>query len=362
MRVSTATLSSVALLLIASLASFDVASSTYQSSPIPNFAEIVYTSPQEIWFLQEFYSGRSERVSGNYLYARTSSMANITQSGDLIRVGNVNPNRPLYGGTNWADIDQEWSGLVQSGRILILGLWINNFEKQTETSISNFLTKLNQRAENLNTYVIWLPCWEFNQQHTVDYDYYGSFWGWGTTRENKWYIEPSEFNQKMKMFRKVRDNLQADRVLLAVQVDALVRYNWDDWEGHGIMVLEQYREGANYADIAGASMYIGDYSEDVGLYDADFISLCFERMHIIRDYLDSTHTKPFFVFEYNTITAGSISTNANEFFIENSYKLVEQHYSWGLRCLSWFCPFSNSAMYDVCNYWAGVYDGYSGGG
>jgi hypothetical protein len=87
------------------------------------------------------------------------------------------------------------------------------------------------------------------------------------------------------------------------------------------------------------------------------IQEAFEWMHKIHDYVDST--KPFLAFEYNSFLTSNGSTNANAFFIENSYAQIPSSFSWGFRAISWYCPFSSNDAWQNASYWAGQYDGWA---
>ena len=331
------------------------------SRTLTSSGTIVYQPVQQYQCLNEFHSGRSVSVSGQYLYARTMRFANISDSGELIPTGQWKSDNE--GAIDWSSLNLLLSKIiVQQGRIPILGLWVTNFEEITEAGCRAFLTRLSNKLTELNGTLIWIPAWEFNQH--ADWGHPEWNWGLGTAGSPRiWYIEAGTYVSKMKIIRNARDSLGIKNVLIGAQPDSIFRYAYPNWAGEhdpypltGQRILMNYKEGIAQADVIGCSMYVSIGNNDVALTNATVIQEAFEWMHKIHDYVDPT--KPFFAFEYNSFITPSGNTNANTFFIGNSYAQVPSSFSWGFRAISWWCPFSSTEAWQNASYWAAYYDGW----
>jgi len=314
-------------------------------------------------FLEEFHSGRGIGSADSYVYARTMNFADISSIGDLIPRGQAQSD--TSGSMDWTSLDRVLKNALRRGKILVLGLWVCNFETVAESGVRAFLARLNDRARNLNIYVIWIPAWEFNQH--ADWGHPEWNWGLGVAGSPRnWYIQADIYVSKMKMIRTARDSLGIKNVLIGAQPDTLFRYvypNWigerDPWPLTGQRVLMHYKAGIAQADVIGCSMYVGKGSTgDAGLTDITIIQSGFDWMHKVHDYIDLT--KPFIAFEYNSLVQQSVS-NANTFFIQNTYKQIPSNFGWGLRGINWWCPFVSASADAACNYWAEQYKGYNSG-
>jgi len=360
--------------ILVSLALLAMTGSTQHTAAFPSsqsaqFANIVKidnrTLMQKYSFLAEFHSGRGVGQSGNYLYTRVMRFANILDNGELEPVGKrISDNE---GSIDWTSLTSLLQKIItRDSRIPILGLWICNFENLTEPGTRAFLTRLSNLLTDLNGTLIWIPAWEFNQHA----DWGHPEWNWGlgiAGSPREWYIKADTYVEKMTMIRNTRDSLGIRNILIGSQPDSLFRNTYPNWNGEkdpypltGQRVLMHYREGINQADVIGCSMYVCLYVRgvctDVALTNKTYIEAAFDWMHKIHDYVGPD--KPFFACEYNSMDVGG-STNANTFFIENSYGQIPVNFDWGFRALSWWVPFNSSEAWTTCKYWAGQYDGWT---
>jgi hypothetical protein len=320
-------------------------------------------------FVYEFHSGRGYGTfldglcdPKNFGYTRAMHFANISDDGTLIPWGKT-PISYSDSAIDWEHLEQYLTEEIQAGLIPVEGLWVTNFEEVTESGISAFLTKLGNLMTSLDSWMIWVPAWEFNQLCEIYTEHPEWSWGLGIAGSPRnWDISPDIYNSQMAMIRRVRDDLGIKNVLLGGAPDSSsIAYPyppsepWQGWEGDygGRIRIEPWVQGIRQCDIIGASEYIkADFQEDESIV-ADILGDGWNKK--IHELIDPS--KPFFLWEYNVMFNSTGTSDTSPKFIEISYAQIPKN-PW-LKSIQWWCPFKTQEAWDSLNYWAAIYEGYT---